>query len=160
MSAHKSSPTLRWERREANEKEMPANEQRVYRQLVGKSFWIDRADLRRAMGKASSSFGRASDVDVKSIKSILRYLRGNLEIMTVRLTSLNQEAVKRAPLSSVLTCGDSDWVGDADRFSVTGTASWVRGKLLWYPITASSKKQSMMALSSCEAQFVAAFSGV
>ena len=31
----KSSPTLRWERREKDEQEMPASEQRVYRQLVG-----------------------------------------------------------------------------------------------------------------------------
>ena len=36
MSALKSSPTLRWERRETDEKDMPASEQRVYRQLVGK----------------------------------------------------------------------------------------------------------------------------
>ena len=35
MSALKSSPTLRWERRETDEKGMLANEQRVHRQLVG-----------------------------------------------------------------------------------------------------------------------------
>ena len=51
MSAHKSSPTLRVERREKDEKEMSASEQRVYRQLVGKLLWIDRADLRCATGK-------------------------------------------------------------------------------------------------------------
>ena len=50
MSAHKSSPTLRWERREKDEK-MSASEQRGYRQLVGQLLWIDRADLRCAMGK-------------------------------------------------------------------------------------------------------------
>ena len=103
MSALKSSPTLRWERRET-----VANEQRVYRQLVGQLLWIDRTDLRCAMVKASSSLGRASDTDVRNIKSILRYLRGNPGIMTLRPTTLNLEAAKRAPLSSVLTCGDSD----------------------------------------------------
>ena len=51
MSALKSSPTLKWERRETDEKEMPASEQRVHRQLVGKLLWIDRVDLRCAMGK-------------------------------------------------------------------------------------------------------------
>ena len=66
ISALKSSPTLRWERRETDEKEMPTSEHRVYRQLVGKLLWVDRVDLRRAMGQASSSLGRASDVsDVK-----------------------------------------------------------------------------------------------
>ena len=61
-------------------------------------------------------------------------------------------------MGSVLTYGDSDWAGDADRFSVTGTASWLRGELGWYPIIASSRKQSTIALSSGEAELVAALS--
>ena len=36
MSALTRTPTLRWERRGTDEKEMLASEQRVYRQLVGK----------------------------------------------------------------------------------------------------------------------------
>ena len=52
MSALKSSPTLRWERRETDEKEMLASEQRVYRQLVGKLLWVDRADFPCAMEKS------------------------------------------------------------------------------------------------------------
>ena len=62
-------------------------------------------------------------------------------------------------MGSVLTYGDSDWASDAGRFSVSGTASWLRGKLGWYPITASSRKQSTIALSSGEAELVAALSG-
>ena len=76
----------------------------------------------------------------------------------MRPTTLNLEAIQRAPVGSVLTCGDSDWAGDADRFSVSGAASWLRGKLGWYPITASSRKQSTIALSSGEAELVAALS--
>ena len=60
-SALKSSPALRWERREKDEKEMLASEQRVHRQRVGKLLWIDRAE-------ASSSLGRASDTDMGNIK--------------------------------------------------------------------------------------------
>ena len=78
MTALKSSPTLRWERRETDEQGWPASEQKVYRQLVGKLLWIDRVDLRCAIGKASSSLGRASDTDMKNVKSILRYLHGTL----------------------------------------------------------------------------------
>ena len=59
-------------------------------------------------------------------------------------------------MGSVLTYGDSDWAGDADRFSVSGAASWLRGKLGWYPIIASSRIQSTIALSSGEAELVAA----
>ena len=36
MSALTRTPTLRWERRETNEKDILASEQGVYRQLVGK----------------------------------------------------------------------------------------------------------------------------
>ena len=76
----------------------------------------------------------------------------------MRPTTQNLEAVKRALVGSVWTYVDSDWDGDADRFSVSGTASWVQGKLGWYPITASSKKQSTIALSSGQVELVAALS--
>ena len=42
---------------------------------------------------------------------------------------------------------------------VSGAASWVRVKLGWYPITASSKKRSTIALSRGEAEMVAALPG-
>ena len=92
MSALKSTPTLRWERRETDEKEMLGSEQRVFRQLVGQLLWMNRADLRCATGQASSSLGRASDIDMRNITSILRYLGENPGIMTVRPTTLNLEA--------------------------------------------------------------------
>ena len=44
--------------------------------------------------------------------------------MTVRPTTLNLKAVKKAPVDSVLTYRDSDCAGDADRFSLSETASW------------------------------------
>ena len=86
---------------------------------------------------ALSSLGRASDTDMRLVKSIQRYFRGKPGIMTVRPTALNLEAVNRPPDRSVLTYGDSDLAGNADRFSVSGTALWVHSKLGWYPITAS-----------------------
>ena len=74
MSAPKSTPNLRWERREVDEQEMLASDQRVYRQLVGKLLWIDRDALRCAMGKASSSLRGARDTDMRDTKPTLRYL--------------------------------------------------------------------------------------
>ena len=137
---------------------MPASEERVYRQLVGKLFWIDRVDRRCAMGKASSSLGSANDTDMMNIKLMLRDVRGNPGMMTVWPTTLNLEAARRALVGSVLTCGDSDSAGDDDLSSVSGAGSWLRGKLGWYPITASGRKQSTIALSSGEAELVAALS--
>ena len=58
------------------------------------------------------------------------------------LVLFRQYRCQRAPAGSVLTYADSDWAGDADRFSTSGTASWLRGKLGWYPIIASSGKMS------------------
>ena len=84
--------------------------------------------------------------------------RGNPGIMTLRPTTLNLEAANRAHVGSVLTYGDSDWAGHADRFRVRGTASWLRGKLGWYPITTSSRKPSTFALSSVDAELVAGLS--
>ena len=81
------------------------------------------------MRMALLSFGRVSDTDMRNVKAVLRYLRGNPGIMAVRPTTLILEAVKRAPVGSVLTYGESDWAGDADPFSVSGTASWLRGNL-------------------------------
>ena len=48
--------------------------------------------------------------------------------------TFNLEAVRRAPEGSALACGDGVWAGDADRFSVSGTASWVKGTLGFYPL--------------------------
>ena len=79
--------------------------------------------------------------------------------MTVKPTTRNLEAAQRAHEGSVLTHGDSEQAGNADRFSVSGTATWVRGNLGWYPITASSMKQSTIAFSSHEAELVAALAG-
>ena len=72
--------------------------------------------------------------------------------------SFNLEAVQRAPDGSVMTYGDADSV-TLIGFSVSGTASWVKGRLGWYPITATSKKQSTIALSNGEAELVAALFG-
>ena len=141
-----------------DEKEVPASEQRVYRQFVGKLLWIDRAELALCDGKGLIKPGRAIDTDMRNVKSNLRYLRGN-PWNHDSVADDNLEAVKRAPVSSKLTRGDSDRAGDADRFSVCGTASWLRGKLGWSPITASSGKQSTIALRSGEAELVAALSG-
>ena len=75
---HCSGNAVRQKRRSRSQ----ANE--VHGQLVGKLIWIDWADMRCAMVKASSGFGRASDTDMRNIESILRYFSGNPGIMRVR----------------------------------------------------------------------------
>ena len=76
--------------------------------------------------------------------------------MTVQPMTFNLEAVTRAPEGSVFPCGNAVLAGDADRFSVSGTASWAKDRLGWCLPTATSKKQSTIAHSSGEAELVAA----
>ena len=111
MSALKSSPTLRSERREKDENEMFANNRKATDSLLENCYGLVGLTCAVRRGKPH----QALDVRATHSKSILRYLCGNPGIMTVRPTTLTLEAVKRA---AVLTCGDSDRAGDADGFIV------------------------------------------
>ena len=114
MSVLKSSQTMRWERRETDEQELSAKRiKECIESCLQNYCGSTEVDLRCAMGKTSSSLGRASDTDMKNVKSVLRYFRGIPGIMPpVRRTTLNLEAVKRAPVDAVLTNRDSDWTDD------------------------------------------------
>ena len=94
MSSLKISPSLRWE----CEKGMPANEHKVYRQHVVKLLWVDRADLGCAMGDClvkPSTCERHGKEKHQSNPAIPPW---NPVIMTVRPTTLDLEAVRRAPV--------------------------------------------------------------
>ena len=63
-------------------------------------------------------------------------------------------AVGSGPTESkvrIMVYSDSDWAGEADRKSVSGALVKVNG----HPITWFSKKQSIVALSSTEAELIA-----
>ena len=77
----------------------------MYQQLVGKLLWIDRADLRCAMGKASSLLGQASARDMKNLKSILRYSRLTIEPLQFGLEKLRREHVQVPFRRSVILAG-------------------------------------------------------
>ena len=142
MSALKSALTLRWERRETDEKEMVASEQRVDGESYIKPWTCERhgREKKNQINPAIPPWtswnhdSAADDTESGSCEKSSSEL--NVDVWRLRL-----------------------WAGDADRFSVSGTASWLRGKLGWYPITAPSRKQSTIALSSGEAELIAALSG-
>ena len=121
MPALKSATGLRC-RRENDEEELPQSEQRLYRQLFGKLLWIDRVALRCAMGKASSSRGRASETDTDEIKATQRYLRVTPGVMTVGSLQNSLDAAKRAVEGSVLALSDSDSASDSGKHSVSLTS--------------------------------------
>ena len=90
MSALNSSPTLRWEHRETDEKEMPASEQSTDN-LLENCCGLTELTCAVRWENTSSSLGRASDTDMRNMKAILRCPRGNPGIMTVRPTTVNLE---------------------------------------------------------------------
>ena len=101
-----------------------------------------------------------SKAEMQNTNSILvRYLRCNLGFLTVEPLQFRLEVAKGSGEVSVLTFSDSDLVGASDRHRVSGTASWLHGDHSWYSVTVSSKPQSSIALSSGEAEAVAALSG-
>ena len=125
MSALKSSPTLEWERRETDEKEMLASEQRVYPQIVGKLFWIDRTDMRCGMRQASSSLGRASGHGHEKHQVNPAIPPWKPWDHDSAADDTQPGSCKTSSCGSVLTYGDSDWAGDADLFSVSGAIGYV-----------------------------------
>ena len=155
----KGATCLKWDKGQADELEVPVPAQRFYRQAVGKLMWLDRVDLKAVVGKAAAKLGHATETDVQNIKRILRYIRGNPGTMEVRPVQLELDLADRACPGSVLTYADADWAGDDDRRSISGVATWVRGACGWYPVSCTSRKQSSVALSSGEAELVAALSG-
>ena len=79
-------------------------------------------------------------------KRILRYVKGTLEYGVLFPRKTDQRTV------SLLGYSDSDWCGDkTDRKSTTRYLF----KFLGAPISWCSKKQPVVALSSCEAEYIA-----
>ena len=91
MSVLKSSPTLRWEHRETDENEMLASERTSTDSLLENCCGLTELTCAVRWEYTSSSLGRASDTDMRNMKAILRYPRGNPGIMTVRPTTVNLE---------------------------------------------------------------------
>lgn len=122
-----------------------------YRTAVGKLIFVSkvRADLQFMTGWTSRRVQGPTDVDEGTLTYTLRYLKGT-RARTLLL------AVRQAPCSSPLRLtgyNDSDWGCDfLDRRSVTGGVIQLDDA----PIMTFSRKQSVVALSSCEAELYAA----
>jgi hypothetical protein len=84
-----------------------------------------------------------------AIKRLLAYLKGSKDLLLVIKGSVSRKC-------SITVYVDSDWAGDqGDRKSTTGYAIFIDKNLLSY----RTIKQNIVALSSCEAEYIA-FSSV
>jgi hypothetical protein len=125
------------------------SEGRQYREIVGSLIYImtcTRPDLSWIVSKLSQTLSNPKEGDLVAAKHVLRYLKGSINY-EICFTKSNAEL-------QVLAYSDSDWASCLeDRRSTTGYCCTLNEKgpmISW-----KSKKQPTVALSSCEAEYVA-----
>jgi len=123
-------------------------ESHKYRSIVGSLRYLlhTRPDLAFSVGIVSRFMESPKEEHMAAVKQILRYLKGSTGVgFTYR----------KSPVRNVNFVGysDSDLAGDVDdRKSTTGVIFFLGDN----PISWFSRKQKVVALSSCEAEYIAA----
>jgi hypothetical protein len=119
-----------------------------YREAVGSLMYLvtgTRPDLAYAVSVVSRSLDKPSSRDWEKVKRIFRYLKG-----TVSMAILYRSDVEADVL---LAYSDADYAGDIEsRRSTSGVICQYMGG----PITWLSQRQKCVALSTTEAEFIAA----
>jgi len=120
----------------------------MYRQMIGSLMYLTntRPDICFAVNTLSQFLTDPRSVHLVAVKHVLRYLKGTVDY------GLRYEANQKFNLQGYV---DSDWAGSAaDRKSTSGCCfSMGSGVISWF-----SRKQSCVALSTAEAEYVAACS--
>ncbi|KAG6494785.1 hypothetical protein ZIOFF_042546 [Zingiber officinale] len=118
-----------------------------YRHLIGCLRYLlhTRPNLSYSVGMASRYMERPTIMHHKVVKQILRYLKGTIHFGLVY--------IKGPQEFCIFGYSDSDLAGDLDgRKSTSGMAFYLNESLVSW----NSQKQKTVALSSCEAEFMAA----
>jgi len=124
----------------------PAVDPTRYRSIVGSLRYLvnSRPDLAYAVGYISRFMEKPTTEHLTAVKRVLRYVAGTLHF------GCHYQRRKEARLVGY---SDSDMAGDVDtRKSTTGVGFFLGGNI----ITWQSQKQRVVALSSCEAEYIAA----
>lgn len=138
-------PKLQLERSENSDSDAP------YRELLGSLMYLmlgTRPDLCFAISKLSRYQDCYDEVHFTHLKAVLRYLKGTVNDCLTYTATSNDVLIGYV---------DSDWAFDQlDRKSTTGFLLKVFGNtVLW-----CSKKQGLIAGSSTEAEYIAAYSSI
>lgn len=119
-----------------------------YRQLIGCLMFIATVS-RPDISYVTSFLSQYLDKPTKSVwiqaKRTLRYLKGTKEYgLIYEKTQKNEDVIE--------TFSDADWGGNSDRKSISGSVTLYNGNIIsWL-----SRKQNCIALSTTEAEYVAA----
>ncbi|XP_073351834.1 uncharacterized protein [Aegilops tauschii subsp. strangulata] len=127
--------------------EAPAVDPTDYRSIVGSLRYLvnTRADLAYSVGIVSRYMEHPTTEHLAAVKQILRYVKGTLKYGC----KYTRKKEARPPLVGY---SDSDMAGDVDdRKSTSGVVFFLGENLIsWL-----SQKQKVVALSSCEAEYIA-----
>uniref|UniRef100_A0A453AK76 Reverse transcriptase Ty1/copia-type domain-containing protein n=1 Tax=Aegilops tauschii subsp. strangulata TaxID=200361 RepID=A0A453AK76_AEGTS len=133
--------------------EAPAVDATEYRSVVRKLRYLTntRPDLAYSVGIVSRFMEAPTTEHWAAVENILRYIKGTTNFGCVYLRKKKKEMVE------LLGYSDSDMAGDVDdRKSTSGVAYFLGGSIVsWL-----SQKQKVVALSSREAEYIAAATAV
>ena len=122
-----------------------------YQSAIGSLLFLSnrtRPDLSYAVGKTARYSSNPSTTHWSAVKRIMRYLRGTEELGLAYIRNREERFVGYS---------DADWAGDLDdRISTSGYIFQLSGA----PISWRSKKQTCVALSTAEAEYMALASAV
>jgi hypothetical protein len=123
----------------------------MYRSLVGSLRYLvhTRPDITFAVGYVSRFMEKPRQEHLAAVKHLLRYIAGTVDYGIVYPKLLNGD-------NRLTGYSDSDWGGDADERRSTAGVIFFLGHM---PVTWQSQKQKSVALSTCEAEYVAGAMG-
>ncbi|XP_021616523.1 secreted RxLR effector protein 161-like [Manihot esculenta] len=123
----------------------------LYRSAIGSLRYLvnTRPDLAYSVGIVSRFMEAPTTKDLEAVKQILRYVKGTLHHGCI-YNKVEEDEFKLVGYS------DSDLAGDVDDRKSTIGVIYFLGQS---PITWISQKQKVVALSSCEAEYIAATAG-
>lgn len=132
--------------KEGAEEEVDATQ---YRQIVGSLRYLcnTRPNISYSVGVISRFMERPRMPHLLAAKRIMRYVKGTLEFGLVFPNMKGEQEVE------LMGYSNADWCGDKNDRKSTAGYFFRFGEA---PISWCSKKESIVALSSCEAEYVAA----
>jgi hypothetical protein len=132
--------------------ELSTQDKSQYRVIVGSLLYLacwTRPDIAFAVSELSRFVSDPGSVHMQAAKRVLRYLKGTKDL------SLKYSRPADGSLNLLWGYVDSDWAGCVDtRKSTTGYVLMLNGAAIAW----KSKRQNVVALSSAEAEFMAASS--
>jgi Reverse transcriptase (RNA-dependent DNA polymerase) len=119
-----------------------------YREAVGSLLYLathTRPDISHTVGVLGRALEAPTVSDVTAVKGLMGYLAGTLDYGLV---------IGGIGVTCLASYSDADWGGDSDRKSTSGSLHLIGND----PVHWSSKKQTCVALSTDEAEYMAASS--